>query len=82
MCLRWTFAFVVSTTPAPREMPESRVDASASAVSKVCREAAARICASICACSSRPTSPISIIASTKKRRPISVGSRPAEVWGA
>jgi hypothetical protein len=32
--------------------------------------------------SSAETSPISISASTKKRRPISVGSRPADVCGA
>ena len=73
---------MVTTTPAPREMPDSIVEASASASSKVMREAVARICASIRPCSSSPTSPISSIASTKKRRPVSVGSRPAETWGA
>jgi hypothetical protein len=72
----------VTTTPAPRETPESRAEASASAVSMVWPLAAARICASMRARSSEVTSPISIMASTKKRRPVSVGRRPALVWGA
>ena len=44
--------------------------------------AAALTCASIRARSSAATSPISSMASTKKRRPSSVGSRPALVCGA
>ncbi len=82
MCFRLTFAFVVRTTPAPRETPDSMVEASARAESNVWPEAAARICASIRACSSWLTSPSSSIASTKKRRPNSVGRRPADVCGA
>ena len=74
--------FEVTTTPAPRETPDSMAEASARAVSRVWPEAAARICASMRARSSEVTSPISIMASTKKRRPVSVGRRPALVCGA
>ncbi len=81
-CFSRGFCFVVTTTPAPRETPESSVEASASALSKVWPVAAARICASTRSRSSAVRSPISSMASTKKRRPISVGSRPALVCGA
>ncbi len=82
MCLSRTSVLPAVTTPAPRDRPESRLEASASTPSTVWARAAARTCVSIELRSSSETSPISSSASTKKRRPRSVGSRPALVCGA
>ena len=82
MCFSRALALVVTTTPAPRDRPDSIAEASVSVASSVRWLDAARICASMRERSSEVRLPTSIIASTKKRRPRSVGSRPAEVWGA
>ncbi len=74
------FAFAVSTTPAARVRPESRLDASFSTFSTDLPAPATW--ASIWRRSPSLRSPTCISASTKKRRPSSVGSRPAEVCGA
>ncbi len=80
-CLSRVLVLLASTTPAPRDRPDSRLDASASTPSRE-RPAAALTWASMAARSSPVGSPTSIMASTKKRRPFSVGMRPAEVCGA
>jgi hypothetical protein len=71
-----------STMPAERVRPESSAEASVRSVSIDFDCPAAANCASIERRSASLTSPISISASTKKRRPSSVGRRPADVCGA
>jgi len=73
---------LVSTTPAERVRPDSAWEASVSNVSIDLPAPEPATCASIERRSFSVKSPISISASTKKRKPSSVGSRPAEVCGA
>ena len=75
ICLSRALALVVTTTPAPRDRPDSSAEASVSVASSVRWLAAARICASIRERSSLVRLPTSIIASTKKRRP-ALGRQP------
>jgi hypothetical protein len=74
--------FAVDTTAAARVRPESKAEASVSRLSTGLDCPAAATWASMARRSCSLTSPICIRASTKKRSPISVGSRPAEVCGA
>jgi len=80
MCFSRTFDFAVSTTPAARVRSDSMTEASLSTASMDLPAAATL--ASISRRSDSARSPISITASTKKRKPSSVGSRPADVCGA
>ena len=82
MCLSRTLFLVVSTIDAERVSPDSICEASVRTISNDWLLPAPATCASIERRSSSVRSPISISASTKKRRPSSVGSRPAEVCGA
>ena len=82
MCLSRVLDFTASTTPAARVSPDSMPEASLSTESTDFAVPAAATCASIALRSFSVRSPICISASTKKRRPRSVGSRPAEVCGA
>src|SRR2546430_1112426 len=77
MCLSRTLDFAVSTTPAAWVSPDNRPLASLSTFSTDLPEAATF--PSIASRSRSVRSPICISASTKKRKPRSVGSRPAEV---
>ena len=81
MCFRRTFALAVSTTPAARVSPDSSVEASVSTFSTV-RAGGGDLAFDRDAVRPSLRSPTCISASTKKRRPSSVGSRPAEVCGA
>ena len=81
-CLRRTLDFAVSTTPAARVRPDNSPEASVSTVSTDLAWPEAATCASMALRSLSVRSPICISASTKKRKPFSVGRRPAEVWGA
>ena len=82
MCLSRTFDCVVNTTPAEWVRPDKVCEASVSTFSSERPLPVAATCASIERRSFSVRSPICISASTKKRRPSSVGSRPAEVCGA
>ena len=82
ICLSRTFACAVSTTPAERVKPDKVCEASVSTVSSDLPLPVPATWASIERRSLSVRSPICISASTKKRRPSSVGSRPAEVCGA
>jgi hypothetical protein len=82
MCLSRVFDFTASTTPAARVRPDSIPDASLSTASTDFAVPAAATCASIALRSCSVRSPTCISASTKKRSPRSVGSRPADVCGA
>ena len=83
MCLRRTLVLAVSTTPAERVRPDSICEASVSTVSSdLPLPAAGDLRLDRAAVALRSRSPTCISASTKKRRPSSVGSRPAEVCGA
>jgi hypothetical protein len=81
-CLSRGFDLAVSTTPAARLNPESSPDASVKTPSTDLAWPEAATCASIARRSVSLRSPTCISASTKKRSPISVGRRPAEVCGA
>ena len=72
----------VSTMPAERVSPDSICEASVRIASTDLAWPEPATCASMARRSFSVKSPISISASTKKRRPNSVGSRPAEVCGA
>ena len=80
MCFSRTLDFAVSTTPAACVRPDSRPEASVSTLSTDLPAPATWD--SIWRRSLSLRSPICISASTKKRSPSSVGSRPAEVCGA
>ena len=82
MCFSRALIFGATITPAQCDRPESSVVASPSTSSMRRWRFEAAICASIRARSSVGMAPTSISASTKKRRPCSVGTRPALVWGA
>ena len=71
----------VTTTPAHCDRPDNRVVASDRTSSIFCWRSSWETRASIVACSSGDRLPTSISASTKNLRPISVGIRPALVWG-
>ena len=76
ICLSRTLSLVVSTTPAPRVKSDKRLVVSVRAPSKPRPSAAALTSLSIRARSALVRSPNSSSASTKKRRPSSVGNRP------
>jgi len=82
ICFRRELDLPVSTTEAARVRPESRVSASPSAASTDCALPTEASWVWIDCRSASVRSPTCIRASTKNRRPISVGSRPAEVCGA
>ena len=75
-----TFDFAVSTTPAAWVKPDNRPEASVNTFST--DRPAPATWDSIWRRSPSFRSPICISASTKKRKPSSVGNRPAEVCGA
>ena len=81
MCFSRAFILGARMTPAQWESPDNSVVASPSTSSTRRWRFDAAICASIMARSSVGMAPSSITASTKKRRPCSVGIRPALVWG-
>ena len=81
-CFSRTSCFAASTTPAPRDRPESMWLASDRSDSTECPSPAAFTSASMRCRSSSERSPTSISESIKKRSPSSVGSRPALVCGA
>ena len=81
MCLSLGFTFGVTTTPAQLDRPESRLVASASVSSMRPERADSPSRLSMAAVCVSASGPSSSSASTKKRRPCCVGSRPAEVCG-
>ena len=82
MCLSDTSDLAATTSPAPRDRPDRVWLASVSMCSSDGAVPDAFTWASITRRSSSERSPISMKASTKKRRPFCVGSRPAEMCGA
>ncbi len=82
ICLSRELDFAVSTTAAARVRPDSRVKASPSAASTDCALPTEASWLWIDCRSGSVRSPTCIKASTKKRKPNSVGSRPADVCGA
>jgi len=82
MCFSRELDLAVSTTAAARVRPDSRVRASPNAASTDCARPTEASWVWIDWRSSSVRSPICIRASTKKRKPSSVGRRPAEVCGA